>query len=378
MRNEQPAVCDCQPRSGLVGLEQRLLVRARALGCPAGTAVVVGFSGGPDSLALAAALGRVAAMARLRLLLAHVDHALRDISHEEQETARRMAATLKLPFRALRASDPVRRWHPGVGLEEAARRERYRLLAGAANDAATGSGRGVIALAHHASDQAETVLLHLLRGSGLTGAGGMAERAERTVPWWEESDNRGDGAKRAAPPTSVVVWRPLVAETGATVRAYAASLGVRPIEDPSNRDRRFRRNALRHEALPMLERISPGATEALARFGRLAAEEEAALEALAETVVAREIRPDGSLRLVALAAEPVAIRRRVVRRWLRERTGYRGATADRTEALLRMIDAGKGGRKVEMGDGWTVRSGGGAIRVGRGLESGAGGRGDGS
>lgn len=378
MRNEQPAVCVGERPSGLVGLEQRLLARARALDCPAGTAVVVGFSGGADSLALAAALGRVAAKARLRPLLAHVDHALRDISQKEQETAREVAAALRLPFRALRVSDRVRQWHPGVGLEEAARRERYRLLAATANEAATGSGRGVIALAHHASDQAETVLLHLLRGAGLTGAGGMAERVERVVPWWEVRNGQEDGAEPAAPPASVVVWRPFVAETGATVRAYAAGLGVAPIEDPSNRDRRFRRNALRHEALPMLERIAPGATEALARFGRLAAEEDAALEALAETVVARGIRPDGSLRLAALAAKPVAIRRRAVRRWLRERTGYRGATADRTEALLRMIDAGDGGRQVEIGEGWTVRSGGGAIRVGRGSESGAGGRGDGS
>lgn len=388
MQTEPAARPSGTKRRGLVGLEQRLLSRARASGCPAGTTVIVGFSGGADSLALAAALGAVGPRLGLTPLLAHVDHGLRDGSRNEQEAARRLAGGLGLPFVGLRADGDVGARHPGVGLEEAARRERYRLLAAAsraagtaavadvaskvagdaatvaaehaseaASDEASGVARGIVALAHHASDQAETVLLHLLRGAGPSGAIGMAERSERAVPWW------ADGP--AEPAVPIVVWRPFLGEARRVVRAYAAALALAPVEDPSNRDTTLRRNALRHEGLPMLERISPGATEALARYGRLVNEEDEALETLAARARVRGAAPAGGLRLAALSAEPTAIRRRVVRRWLWEQTGMRGATADRTEAVLGLIGPGDGGRRVEVGEGWTVRDRGGVLRVGR-------------
>jgi len=91
-----------QHSDGLIGFEQRLLARARDLGCPAGSEIVVGFSGGADSLALAAALCRVAGKAGLTVRLAHVDHALRASSGEEQDQARRLATLLQLPFHGLR------------------------------------------------------------------------------------------------------------------------------------------------------------------------------------------------------------------------------------------------------------------------------------
>ncbi|MDP9363337.1 MAG: tRNA lysidine(34) synthetase TilS, partial [Chloroflexota bacterium] len=294
MRSERPAAPESGRRGGLVGFEQRVLARGRALACPPGTTVVVGFSGGADSLALAAALGRVCPRLGLVVRLAHVDHALRDISLQEQEQARGLAAALGLPFAGLRVAGDPQAIHPGVGLEEAARRERYRLLTSAvkggkvawdvaAKDASPSirpsgldldadAAPALLALAHHEADQAETVLLHLLRGAGLAGAAGMAERAEQTVPWWEDS---------SAAPIRLTLWRPLLAEPRTVVRAYAAGLGLAWVEDPSNEDCSLRRNALRREALPILERISPGATAALARYGRTAADDDAALEALA-------------------------------------------------------------------------------------------------
>jgi tRNA(Ile)-lysidine synthase TilS/MesJ len=185
----------------------------------------------------------------------------------------------------------------------------------------------------------------------------MAELSELTVPWWTD----GGGEE----PVRLTLWRPLLREPRAAVRSYASTLGLEWIEDPSNDDRGPRRNALRHDALPMLERISPGATAALARYGRTAAEEDAALEALAAALADRAGTADGGLRLAVLAAEAPVLRRRAVRRWLLARTGYRGTTADRTEAVLGLLAPGEGGRRVEVGAGWTVLVRGGELRAAR-------------
>ena len=351
MQTQAPASRHATRRS-LVGLEQRLLVRARVLGCPPGSIVLVGFSGGADSLALAAALGRIGPKAGLCPRLVHVDHALRDISLQEQRRAGELAAALDLPFVGLRVGGDVRERHPGVGVEEAARRERYRLLAGAVEE----QRAALVAVAHHEDDQAETVLLHLLRGAGLAGAAGMAARSQLVVPWWPEP---GGG-----PAVRLALWRPFLAEPRAIVRAFAAGLGLEPVADPSNDERAPRRNALRHDVLPTLERVSPGATAALARFGRVAAEEDAVLEALAADAAPRVGTPVGEVRAAALAGEPTAVGRRVVRRWVRERTGL-VMTADRTEAVLGLAGPGEGGRQVEIGEGWGVWRSGGALRVGR-------------
>ena len=342
-----------------VGLEQRLLARARALACPAGSEILVGFSGGADSLALAAGLARIADKAGLQPRLAHVDHALRDISHEEQQQARRQAMTLNLPFHALRVGGHCRERHPGVGLEEAARRERYLALAGLVAE----RGAPLLALAHHATDQAETILLHLLRGAGLGGAAGMAERSTLPVPWWESPAARS--------PAQIEIWRPLLAESRHAVRHYAATLaplGLSPIADPSNDDLTLRRNALRQRALPLLEQIAPGATAALARYGRLVVEDEAYLNAVALAELRLSGVPDDELAVAALARQPLALRRRIVRAWLRQRTGLPAISADRTEAVLGLVAAGEGGRRIEVGEGWVVTVRGGRIGCHVGLD----------
>ncbi len=344
-------------RRRLVGFEQRLLARARRLGLPPGSVVAVGFSGGGDSLALAAALGRVAEQSAMRPVLLHVDHRLRESSGEEQARAGALARALSLPFWALRAGDDPRRRHPGVGVEEAARRERYRLLAGAATEL----GAAMVALAHHETDHEETVLLRLLRGAGVAGAAGMGERAELPVPWW--SDRR--------PPVQLQLWRPLLGESRRAVRAYAATLGLDPVEDPSNEDLGPRRNALRVEALPLLERIVPGATAGLARYGALAAADDETLEAIAAVAAARAIAPDGGLVAAAVAGEARGVRRRMVRRWLRA-AGRSSATADRVDAILRLVETGRGGSVVEVGQGLAVVVRGGVLRI----EAGAGAAGE--
>src|SRR5690606_29595491 len=161
----------------------------------------------------------------------HVDHGWRADSGTEQARAAALASSLGLPFRACRVPDDSRDRHPGVGREEAARRDRCLLLAESAREA----GTDLIALAHHRDDQAETVLLHLARGAGLAGAAGMAPFRRVLVPWWT-TETEGTGIE-------VALWRPLLTEPRAVVREYAATTGLAAIEDPSNEDTGYRRRS---------------------------------------------------------------------------------------------------------------------------------------
>lgn len=338
------------PARVLHGLEQRVLARYRQLRQPVDETLVVGFSGGVDSLALAAMLGRIATIADIKPVLCHVDHRLRADSGVEQTQAEALAEAVGLPFFAARAEDDPRRLHPGVGMEEAARRERFRLLADVA-----GSEQPFLVLAHHRQDQAETVLLHLLRGAGPAGVAGMAELRDLRVPWW--------GDLTSAKP--VKVWRPLLTESREAVRAYAAALGLDPVVDPSNEEDGLRRNAIRRTALPLLERIVPGASEALTRYAALAADEDRLLDELADAVWRRVVGRDGVLDHRALSAQPVALRRRVVRRWLAEAEGLDGVARERVEAVLRQIERPRGNAAIELAAGLSVVSARDGLRVAR-------------
>jgi tRNA(Ile)-lysidine synthase len=322
------------PSAGLSGLEQRVLDRWRQLQRPSST-VIVGFSGGGDSLALAAVLGRIATLADLRPTLVYVDHAWRATSAAEQEQAASLAASLRLPFQPYRVPAATGTAHSGVGIEEAARRERYRLLAAAAHAA----GTDLIALAHHQDDQAETVLLHLLRGAGLEGAAGMREVRPIAIPWWDEE-----------PSTEVVLWRPFLSEPRSVVRAYLAASGLIPLEDPSNDDLAFRRNLLRAEAMPRLERHVPGAAAALARFAALAADDDEALNAMSAAALAEAVTASGDLRRSRVLAQPRAVQRRMIRRWLQQSSRITLVTAERTDAMLALLARGEPGKRLEIGD----------------------------
>lgn len=333
-----------------IGIEQRLAVRLRASGLATTAPLVVGFSGGADSLALAAALARVREPGR-RVVLAHVDHGLRPDSADHAAGAERLAATLELPFHRVAMEKRPDEIHPGLGVEEAARRERYRLLAGVAGD----ERAGTLVLAHHRDDQAETVLLHLLRGAGTTGIAGMAELSIRRIPWWDEPGQ---------PSESLTVWRPMLAEPRAELAAYVAARGLAPMHDPTNDDRAYRRNLVRHELLPVLERAWPGAAAALVRHGALAAEDDALLSRIAAAALAGA-RQGAGLECGRVAAEELAIRRRLVRAWVASEAPGLEVSAERTEALLRLFEPGRGGRRIDIGQGWTATARSGIVRLER-------------
>lgn len=329
------------PANALLGIEQRLLDRLSRLRLAAGQRVVVGFSGGPDSLALAVGLARVASRAGVVPVLCHVDHVARPESGADRTAAQVLANQLGLAFAPHVLARPARDLHPGVGPEEALRRERFRGLALTAR----GHGTEIIALAHHAEDQAETVLLHLGRGAGTLGASGMRELTPLTVPWWASDE----------PACEWRVWRPLLEERRTDLVAYVGQAGFQPNADSSNDDPVFRRNAIRHQLLPLFEQLMPGSTAALTRYAALAADDEAVIGSLCEDWLARARGNDGTLTLAELRDAPRGLRSRLVRRWVDEACGSPPISRERTEALLRLAETGENGSVVELGNGRAVR-----------------------
>ncbi len=326
------------------GLEQRLLARFRDARISQDGPLIVAFSGGPDSLALAAALLHVRAVTGLPLLLVHVDHRLRDTSGDDAAAAAGLGQQIGIDVVVRRVPVTPREAHPNLGVEEAARRERYRLL----GEEARRVGAGYIATGHHREDQAETVLLHLLRGSGLHGAAGMAELAP--VPIAATGDI--SRSEQKCPPR---LWRPFLAEPRSEILGYLNKRGLYPILDPSNNDVTLRRNALRHRALPELEAAFPGAAAALARFAALAAEEDLLLESIVERALPDVLSPGNGINLAGLREEPRALQRRMLRRWLVESTGDTTISFERVDAVLHWANVTTAAGSVELPGGFCVR-----------------------
>ena len=208
---------------------------------PPGGRVLAAVSGGPDSVCLAHWLSVQARQKNLVVQLVHVHHGLRGRAADaDARFVETLGAALGLRVTVVRAPVRALAAKRGLGLEEAGRKERYRVLGERAR-----RGRfSAVATGHQLDDQAETVLLHLLRGTSLEGLGGIAPR-------------------RALRP-GVEVIRPLLPLTRAEVFLYLKRHGLKWREDASNADPKFTRNWVRREVLPLLERRAPGVKERLA------------------------------------------------------------------------------------------------------------------
>ena len=220
------------------------------------TPLCVALSGGVDSTALLAALAAIHPRPpNLRAL--HVDHGLRPASRGWAQHCRTLARHLRVPLQVL--TTKVAR-APGASLETAARDARYALLATALKP-----GEALL-LAHHADDQLETVLLQLLRGSGLPGLSAMPA---------------------AAPLAPGISVRPLLSRTRAELEAWVQAQGLTWIEDDSNADESLNRNYLRRQILPLIQQRWPAAAAAVARSARHAAEAQSLLARLARADIER-------------------------------------------------------------------------------------------
>ena len=318
--------------------------------CP--SRVLAGYSGGADSLALLSLLINLSKHKGFDVRAVHVDHGFRDDSLLDASTAELVAADLGVELDIRAVPDEALSDHAGVGREEALRRERYRIFA----DVASEWRADLVALAHQQRDQAETVLLHLLRGAGIRGASGMRPLTDLQVPWW----NTGD-ADRA--PRTIRVWRPLLGASAGELQEYAQALGLPIAVDESNSDESYRRNAIRHTVLPALERLAPGATINLARFAELAGEDSRFLDSIAM----QEVEAGGNAAVIErgwVLELPLAIRRRVVQFWITAHAPFDlEVSLNRVDEVLRVAAVKDRPRKVEIGSGVSVEVTGDALSI---------------
>lgn len=262
----------------------------------AGETVVVGVSGGADSICLLRLLAMLSEL-RLRLIVAHLNHSLRGgESDADEEFVRDLAAELGIPFESTRYDVKGLARSSGLSLEEAGREARYSFF----SEVAGRYGAGKTALAHHAGDQAETVLMRLIRGAGSDGLAAMRPLTE-------------DGRVR-----------PLLAVSRGEIEAWLLKRNFPWREDASNSDTAFLRNRVRHELLPLLTTYNPTAAERLRRSAEILAEESALLDQLAQEradCLLTTAHGGISLDISLFAEEPRALRLRLLREAFRRSAG---------------------------------------------------------
>ena len=286
--------------------------------------VVVGLSGGVDSVVLLDVLARVARKRRCRLSALHVNHQLSPNARRWEAFCRRLCRARGIPFRSARIE--VRR---GDSIEAAARAARYAVFARQPCD--------YVVLAHHRDDQVETLLLQLLRGAGVKGLAAMPLL-------------RKAGTRRSSPS----ILRPLLDVTRDEILAHAKKRGLQWVEDESNQDMYFLRNFVRHEVLPVIARRFPSYRATLARAAGHLAEAARVLDELASADAAGELA-DGTLSIAALRRLPPARGRNLLRYFLASRGVTMPGTERLDEALRQALTAKQDARVlVELGD-FTLR-----------------------
>jgi len=284
--------------------------------------ILVGVSGGPDSLCLLHLLFR----SKRSLIIAHFDHQLRPTSLQEAEGLRELASRMGVNF--VTGSQNVRSFasEHGFSLEEAARKLRYDFLFTQARQL----GAPVIAVAHHADDQVETILMHFLRGAGLNGLKGMT--AVTKLPEFDPD---------------IRLIRPLLETWRWEIEAYCNEFNLEPMQDESNLDQTYFRNRLRHTLIPDLETYNPGFKMTLLRSSRSLAGDQELVNIAVDAAwgKCRVVLSDNfaSMDMGALINTSPAILRNIFRRVaIHVRPGIRDVNFEAVERLVQFVKEVKG------------------------------------
>lgn len=306
-----------------------------------GERVLVALSGGADSMCLLGALYSLRSELATELAALYVDHGLRPDSAADGEAVLAACRELGVPCEVTAVPVQMRRRETGESTQVAARALRY----GALRKAAERLRAQRIAVGHTADDQAETVLMRLLRGTGPLGVSGI-------------------------PPVRGVVIRPLIDIWRSETQAYCRRHRLPIISDPTNESDRYLRNRVRRHLLPRLEaEYNPQFRRALCRLAEIAREDEAVLDELAaeayasDGVAGRSQRGYAAVAVQGVTDLPVALARRVLRLAHMQATGGMAPAFERLEAALHLCNPGvESGRRVELGGGIE------AVRTGKYLE----------
>ncbi len=280
-----------------------------------GQKMAVALSGGRDSVCLLHILKSLQPHFGYELSALHVNHGLRKEAVQEEAFCRRLCQQWNIPLTVYQVDVPARIKSTGESVEEAARSLRYEAFEKAEADR--------IALAHHQQDQAETLLMHLLRGSALTGLCGMR-------------------------PVRVPYIRPLLHVSGEQIERYMADHALAHIEDASNQDTAFRRNKIRHELLPLLQQeYNPEIVKILSQTAQVLQEEEAYIEAQLPAV------PKGDLSVSWLLSYPENLQKRILKEWLAQNGLQQNVSHTHMQQLIRLLHGGSG-KRISLPKGLTV------------------------
>ncbi|MCS6288547.1 MAG: tRNA lysidine(34) synthetase TilS [Nitrospira sp.] len=286
-------------------------IRARRLLEP-GQKILVAVSGGPDSLALLSILRQLAPAWNLSLTVVHCNYGLRGAESDgDASFVAALCRRLELPCHIRRLAVDCAGAGESSSLQARAREARYRLF----RDVLTELGADRVALGHTADDQAETVLLRMLRGAGLRGLAGMPHIRER------------------------LFVRPLLSCSRQEILAYLQAVGLSYRTDSSNAKSIYLRNRVRHELLPVMQSLAPAAVRMLARQADLLRDDDRLLDLLAARRLARVMRSHDSAAIVldrtVLLKQPSALQRRILRQAIQAVAPSTGAP--RSDALLSML-----------------------------------------
>jgi tRNA(Ile)-lysidine synthase len=304
----------------MVDVEERVKQNLIRLGVKAGDTVGAAVSGGIDSMALLNCLRNLRDEMNIIIMAYHMEHGIRgDASVGDMEFVTAQCELRGVECKAKRADVPAIAKENGVSIETAARQARYAFLESAETD--------YIATAHHIEDNAETVLMNLVRGSALAGLTGIPEKRGKFI-------------------------RPMLNVSRRDIEEYVQSRGIKYVNDATNDDTAYTRNFIRKEILPRLRRVNEAAAANIARTAALVSEDEEALKAAAKAADCIESRDDGAyIDLSKLGALMPAVKKRVIRLAVEQVEGLTDVENVHMESLLALAESAESGKSISLAHG---------------------------